>query len=152
AESGSLEIPFEGVRRLVFQPAGRRGGQPLFAVFARTEVGRIYLCTHAGDRGTAELEREARALLGEGREQPGTRSGRGVRWHTMAAVTRRSSGRRVIGAMLAASALLHAGIFAAAGAGRRRELPPVARSVGLAERAASVTLPVILDAARRDLV
>jgi hypothetical protein len=63
-EPGGQEIPFADVRRLVFQPAGRKGGRPLFAAFARTPQGRVYLCTHAGERDTAELEREVRGLLG----------------------------------------------------------------------------------------
>jgi hypothetical protein len=63
-ETGSLEIPFARVDGVVFQPAGRKGGRPLYAAFARTEGARIYLCTHAGDRDTAELERGVRALWG----------------------------------------------------------------------------------------
>ncbi len=58
-------IPFDEVRRVVFQPAGRKGGRPLFALFARTERGRVYLTTHAGERPTAELEQAVRNLLVE---------------------------------------------------------------------------------------
>ncbi len=61
-------IPFAEVRRVVCQPAGRKGGRPLYAVFARTPRGRVYLMTHAGERATAELEQAIRSLLrpGEG--------------------------------------------------------------------------------------
>ncbi len=62
-EPGALEIPFAEVDRVVFQPAGRKGGRPLFALFARTERGRTYLCTHAGERGAAELDHGVRGLL-----------------------------------------------------------------------------------------
>jgi hypothetical protein len=65
-EPGGTEIPFAEVRRVVFQPAGRKGGRPLFAAFARTERGRVYLCTHAGERDTAALDGEVRTLLGRG--------------------------------------------------------------------------------------
>ncbi len=64
-EPGALEIPFDDVRRVVFQPAGRKGGRPLFAAFARTPQGRVYLCTHAGERDTAALEHEVAGLLDE---------------------------------------------------------------------------------------
>jgi hypothetical protein len=62
-EGWKLEVPFADLRGMVFQPAGRKGGQPLFAAFARTGTGRVYLCTHAGDRDTAELEQGVRGLL-----------------------------------------------------------------------------------------
>lgn len=62
-EREALEIPFAELSRLVFQPAGRRGGQPVFAAYARTGSGRVYLFSHAGERDTAELEREVRALI-----------------------------------------------------------------------------------------
>jgi hypothetical protein len=65
SERGRVEIPFDEVRRIVFQPAGRKGGRPLFALHARTGSGRMYLCTHAGDRETATLEREVTRLLEE---------------------------------------------------------------------------------------
>jgi hypothetical protein len=61
-------IPFAEVRRVVFQPAGRKGGRPLFSMFARTERGRVYLMTHAGERATAELEQEVCSLLRPGVE------------------------------------------------------------------------------------
>jgi len=62
-EPVSREIPFEEVRRVIFQPAGRKGGRALFAAFARTGSGRVYLCTHAGERSTAELESRVKVLL-----------------------------------------------------------------------------------------
>jgi hypothetical protein len=65
-EAEGLEIPFAEVRRVVFQPAGRKGGRPLFAAFVRTARGRVYLCTHAGERDTAALEHEVSGLLGSG--------------------------------------------------------------------------------------
>jgi hypothetical protein len=64
-ERGSLEIPFARVEGVVFQPAGRKGGQPLYAAFARTAGGRIYLSTHSGERNTAELERALCAMWEE---------------------------------------------------------------------------------------
>jgi hypothetical protein len=67
-EPGAEEIPFDQVRRVIFQPAGRKGGRPLFAIFARTGQGRVYLCTHAGERDTAVLDHEVRDLLAPGRE------------------------------------------------------------------------------------
>jgi len=65
-EAEELEIPFAEVRRLVFQPAGRKGGRPLFAAFVRTARGRVYLCTHTGERDTAALEHEVSGLLASG--------------------------------------------------------------------------------------
>jgi hypothetical protein len=65
-ERGTLSVPFGELRRIVFQPAGRRGGRPVFAAFARTERGRVYLFSHAGERETAELERSVQELLAEG--------------------------------------------------------------------------------------
>lgn len=65
-ETGGQEIPFGEVRGVVFQRAGRKGGRPLFATFVRTARGRIYLCTHAGERDTAALDHEVSGLLGSG--------------------------------------------------------------------------------------
>jgi hypothetical protein len=62
-EAGARVIPFADLSRLVFQPAGRKGGRPLFATYVRTPTGRVYLCTHAGDPDTAALDREVRRLL-----------------------------------------------------------------------------------------
>jgi hypothetical protein len=69
-EPGAREIPFDEVRRVIFQPAGRKGGRPLFAVFARTAQGRVYLCTHAGERDTAALDHEVGDLLALGAPGP----------------------------------------------------------------------------------
>jgi hypothetical protein len=68
-EGHKTEIPFAELYGVVFQPAGRKGGRPLFAAFARTGTGRVYLFTHAGNRDTAELEQGVTGLLasGEGR-------------------------------------------------------------------------------------
>jgi hypothetical protein len=63
-EPGALEIPFDEVQRVVFQPAGRRGGLGVFAAYARTRRGRVYLFSHAGERDSAILEGEVRGLLG----------------------------------------------------------------------------------------
>jgi hypothetical protein len=65
AESGSRSIPLDRVRGIVFQPAGRRGGRDRFALYARTAEGRVYLCTHAGERDTAELDQRLCTLLEE---------------------------------------------------------------------------------------
>jgi hypothetical protein len=65
-EPSRRTIPFDELRRVVLQPAGRKGGRPLFAMFARTERGRVYLVTHAGERATAELEQQVRAVIGSG--------------------------------------------------------------------------------------
>ena len=67
-EQDRAAIPFAAVRRLVCQPAGRRGGRLLFSMFARTERGRVYLTTHAGERATAEVEQAIRAVLWPGEE------------------------------------------------------------------------------------
>ncbi|MFT3767419.1 MAG: hypothetical protein QM820_18355 [Minicystis sp.] len=63
AESTSRSIPFEDLRGLVFEDAGRRGGRPLHAVFARTARGRVYLLTHAGKRSAEELAERINALV-----------------------------------------------------------------------------------------
>lgn len=65
SERGSRSIPLDEVRGVVFQPAGRRGGRDRFALYARIAGERVYLCTHAGERDTAELDRELCALLEE---------------------------------------------------------------------------------------
>jgi hypothetical protein len=65
-EPGTTEIPFDDLRDVVFQPAGRRGGRPVFAAHARTRSGRVYLFSHAGERDAAALDRAVRGLLGEG--------------------------------------------------------------------------------------
>jgi hypothetical protein len=68
SEDGRIEIPFANLRSVVFQRAGRKGGRPLFALFALDERGegrRTYLCTHAGERDTATLERALTKLLQE---------------------------------------------------------------------------------------
>jgi hypothetical protein len=62
-EPGGLEIPLARVRGVVFQASGRRGGQPLFAAFARTDEGRVYLFSHAGHRDTAALDDCVAGLL-----------------------------------------------------------------------------------------
>ena len=62
-EASATAIPFTELRRVVCQPAGRKGGRPLFSVFARTGRGRVYLVTHAGERATAELEQAVGGVL-----------------------------------------------------------------------------------------
>jgi len=62
-EPEGAPIPFGEVRRVICQPAGRKGGRPLYSVYARTERGRVYLLTHAGARATAELEQAVCAML-----------------------------------------------------------------------------------------
>jgi hypothetical protein len=62
-EPGGLEIPLARVRGVVFQASGRRGGQPLFAAFARTDTGRVYLFSHRGHRDTAALDQSVAGLL-----------------------------------------------------------------------------------------
>jgi hypothetical protein len=63
-EPDAISIPFDDLAAIVFQPAKRRGGRARYAVFARTNRGRVYLFTHAGERDTAELDGELRAMLG----------------------------------------------------------------------------------------
>jgi hypothetical protein len=63
AERGARSIPLDQVSGVVFQSAGRRGGRNRFALYARIAGERVYLCTHAGERDTAELDRELGALL-----------------------------------------------------------------------------------------
>ena len=62
-EQATTEIPFDDLRGVVFQPAGRRGGRPVFAVHARTRSGRVYLLSHAGERDAAALDHALRDLL-----------------------------------------------------------------------------------------
>jgi hypothetical protein len=63
AERGTRVIPFEDLRGLVFESAGRQGGRALHAVFARTSRGRVYLLTHAGKREAEDLASRLEALV-----------------------------------------------------------------------------------------
>jgi hypothetical protein len=63
SEPGGRVIPFAELRGLTFEAAGRRGGKALHAVFARTAQGRVYLFTHAGQRGAEELAARIDALV-----------------------------------------------------------------------------------------
>lgn len=63
AENGARQIPFADLRGLIFEDAGRRGGRPQHAVFARTARGRVYLLTHAGTRNAEELAERINALV-----------------------------------------------------------------------------------------
>jgi len=64
-EPETREIPFADLRAVIFEDAGRRGGRPQRAVFARTTRGRVYLVTHAGDRDAEALADRVSALVGE---------------------------------------------------------------------------------------
>jgi hypothetical protein len=67
-ERGGLEIPLARVSGVLFQASGRKGGQPLFAAFARTDRGRFYLFSHAGERDTAALDQSVAGLLEHARD------------------------------------------------------------------------------------
>ena len=63
SERRTRVIPFDDLRGLVFEAAGRRGGRAEHAVFARTSRGRVYLLTQAGQHEAEDLAARLEALV-----------------------------------------------------------------------------------------